>query len=111
MSVRQVYKKLTELAARKEQENDVTLRSLDDNYVLPLLKVNPIAAFTPEYFRLYSSPLVPLVPVRSHQKVHLVQGTFSPMLSACLRGGTLLGGKSAPVLIGWANCKPRPVKL
>ena len=32
-----VRPKLTELAARKEQENLFTLRSHDDSYVLPLL--------------------------------------------------------------------------
>ena len=57
-------------------------------------------------FSSVSTPYVAFTPKRV-----LNLGNFYPHFECLLRDGTFLGEKSAPVLIGWANCKPRPVQL
>ena len=60
-------------------------------------------AFTPEYFSHFSSDIVPKCRVHT-KKIGTKMSSWEPFYP-------LLESKRFLFLIGWADCKPRPVKL
>ena len=60
-----------------------------------LIKTHSLGAFTQQYFSHFSSDIV----------------TFPPPFQSLLESRYFRGRKRFLCLIGWADCKPRPVKL
>ena len=80
---------------------------------LQTLLAMPLGAFTPEYFsqEQFRQFLGFCVHTKNIWNKNFFLQTFSPLFSPCQRAGTFLGRKRFQFMIGWANCKPRPVKL
>ena len=78
-----------------------------------MLQPFSIGAFTPQYFSHFSSDIVPKcrVHTKKNPELELVHENFFTPFSVPAREQGLSWRKWFLFLIGWADCKPRPVKL